>query len=220
MDFLRTFHNDLRLSQRALLVLFSFALVTPMAQFTTLAVAQSEGQNYTGALIAQILGIYAFTKVFGTSAELNRKIWNRFALLSGISYALLRIGCHFRGCCWGGFCALPWAIYYENTSVVTPHLFLPLHPVQLYSALHGVLTFASIRFYLKRHPQKNMLGFYLVLLGAGRLITDQFRDDARFYGHTLWGHEPNIWLALGLVATGLLIANRSNKTAHLRQIDK
>lgn len=203
--FLFNLRRELSLKRRIILLLFIFCGIVPVAQFTSRFFADSQGQSYTGALVAQILGIFCFEKIFRPSRSTSLKIWNLLAVVSGLVYAILRVGCHFRGCCWGKICGFDWAIYYRDPSVVTPQLFLPLHPVQLYSAIHGLIVALITWAYSKRFPRQNALGIFLFLMGTGRLFTDQFRADATFYEQSLLGLEPNTVLCLGLSLAGLIL---------------
>jgi phosphatidylglycerol---prolipoprotein diacylglyceryl transferase len=202
--------KELSFIQRLWLVLSMAALARPISELTSLYAAQSQGRSYTGALIAQILGIWIFSFFAKFSFEVKTKIWNVFALVSGIAYALLRVGCHFRGCCWGKLCPFEWAIYYNNPSVVTPWLQLPLHPVQLYSAIHGVLMSVVVALYLKKQNRGSAMGVFLFTLGAGRLFTDSFRGDASYYEQSLLGFEPNSVLSSLTMATGLFLLVKAN----------
>lgn len=203
--------NALPFKQRLLLVLSAIVLIKPFAELTTQIVAHSQGQSYSGALVAQILGIWIFLKLSRTPHDVRRRVWNVFSIFAGFVYAILRVGCHFRGCCWGKICGFPWAHYYRTTDVVTPWVFLPLHPVQLYSALHGVLISLLVIWYLKKFPERNALAIFLILMGGGRLVTDIFRADAAFYNQSLFGFEPNTLLSVGFITVGLLLTLKKSE---------
>jgi len=202
------------LKKRILLLLASTLGVSFIAtNVSGLASGGAEGQSYFGALAAQILGIGLFLKFVKASAFERAQTWKVFSLVSGLVYALLRVGCHFRGCCWGRICPYSWAKYYKSAEVVTPWLFLPLHPVQLYSAIHGVLCTTALALYLRSSHAKSQqlkspaqsLGIFLVLMGGGRLATDYFRADAAFYKQSWWGFYPNTLISVVAVTIGLSI---------------
>lgn len=197
--------RDFTLKERLLLILSLTFLIRPFAEMASLFAAQSQGRSYTGALLAQIVGLGIFLKFAHPPVRVKTKVWNLFAVVSGVVYALLRVGCYFRGCCWGDICPFPWATYYDRPDVITPWLYLPLHPVQLYSAVHGLIVAALVAWYVKKRKDHNALGLFLLLFGGGRLVTDIFRADAKFYEQSLWGFEPNTMLSWLLMAIGVLL---------------
>jgi len=210
--------NNFSLIKRVALIAASAALVTPFASGISSLAGTSEGQSYFGALGAQIMGLVVFLKLSRSSASDRARVWKIFSILSGGIYALLRIGCHFRGCCWGRICPYAWATFYRSQDVVTPWLFLPLHPVQLYSAIHGVVLSFVVARYMRgpglRYESVNpahALGVFLILMGAGRLITDIFRADAAFYKQSWMGLYPNTVIAIAVLLSGAAIFLRSRQ---------
>jgi prolipoprotein diacylglyceryltransferase len=204
------------LKARIGLLLASNVLVNLFAESISTLAGGFDGKSYFGALSAQILGLVVFMRLSKTDAVSRARVWSLFGILSGLVYALLRIGCHFRGCCWGRICPYPWATFYKSTDVVTPWLFLPLHPAQLYSALHGLIIALLMRWhtrhsglrYSARNPEHS-LGAFLFLIGIGRLATDYFRADAAFYKQSWLGADPNTILASFAILSGLAILSRS-----------
>jgi len=85
------------------------------------------------------------------------------------------------GCCWGGSCALPWAITYSNPiaaqNLGTP-LHVPLHPFPVYSAIFNFgLYLALAEIYRRRPAPGRVFGTYLVLYGIGRYALEWTRGD-------------------------------------------
>jgi prolipoprotein diacylglyceryltransferase len=206
------------LKARIGLLLASSVLVNLFAETVSTLAGGFEGKSYFGALSAQILGLAVFMKIIKTDAVSRARVWSIFGVLSGLVYALLRIGCHFRGCCWGRICPYPWATFYKSTDVVTPWLFLPLHPAQLYSAFHGLMVAVFVGWHMRRSGQRlsalnpeHGLGVFLVLIGLGRLVTDYFRADAAFYKQSWLGVDPNTLLASLAALGGALILSRSRR---------
>ncbi len=196
----------------------SLLLVVPFATQLSLRASGEDGRSYYGALLAQLVGIALYLRITRSPALLRTRIWNAFALVSGLVYAALRLGCHFRGCCWGRICPYPWATVYRSEAVVTPWLFLPLHPVQLYSVLHGLLTTAVLALYLRQRglsqsqssPTRGV-GLFLILMGLGRLGTDLFRADAAFFQQAWGPFYPNTVLSVGVAVLGLVLFGRRRK---------
>lgn len=88
-----------------------------------------------------------------------------------------RMGCFCAGCCYGITTTLPWAITYTHPDSIAP-LYLPIHPVQLYtSALYFLLFLCMKRYgsYFEKPGQQ----FYLYLMGASaiRFSTEFLRGD-------------------------------------------
>jgi prolipoprotein diacylglyceryltransferase len=204
------------LKARIGLLLTSSVLVNLFAETVSSFAGGFEGKSYFGALGAQILGLAVFMRLSKTDSVARARVWSLFGVLSGLVYALLRIGCHFRGCCWGRICPYPWATFYKSTEVVTPWLFLPLHPAQLYSAFHGIIVAVFVALEMRRSGYRyrsqnpeHALGLFLVLMGLGRLITDYFRADAAFYKQSWLGLDPNTILASLAALGGAVILSRS-----------
>ncbi len=202
--FLRKFLSPVRI---LLLCLSSLILVSPIARGISYFANQPEGQSYYGALLAQIVGIYFYLKISKASTIIKAQVWRSFGMASGLLYMFLRFGCFLRGCCWGRLCPFPWAHYYRNPHVVTPWLHLPLHPVQIYSALHGLIIFGII-YGLSRSSKIRSgdfyLGCFLSLMGLGRLMTDYFRADLKFHKQEWWGLSPNTWMSCVVLVIGLV----------------
>jgi phosphatidylglycerol:prolipoprotein diacylglycerol transferase len=98
-----------------------------------------------------------------------------------LGQAVGRLGCFVAGCCYGTSCSLPWAVTFTdpNAQILsgTP-LAVPLHPVQLYTALTNFLIMAAL-LVLGRHRRfvGQVTGCYFVLEGIGRMITEHWRGD-------------------------------------------
>ena len=103
------------------------------------------------------------------------------SLIADLMAPLLALGQVFgRGGCllsgdgdYGPPSDLPWAMAFPNGLVPTS---VPVHPTPIYDmifllAFFGVLW--SIRF--RQFPRGAMFGFYLVLIGFGRFVTEFFR---------------------------------------------
>jgi prolipoprotein diacylglyceryl transferase len=89
-----------------------------------------------------------------------------------LGYAIGRIGCLLRGCCFGKVCNYPWAIYLEGAL---------RHPTQIYHSLHNFLIFVFLWFIRKKiKVEGNLLLIYLILYSTGRFITEFFRENPIF----------------------------------------
>ncbi len=184
-----------------------------LAEYMSALAGMPQGQSYFGALLAQVIVAYfVITRLWSLNLTQKRLAWNLFSLLSALTYAILRLGCFFRGCCWGEICAYPWATFYKRDDVVTPWLFVPLHPVQLYSMFHGLLILVCLLVLIRRNvfPVERFapaihLGVFLFFMGAGRLFTDMFRADIAFHKLSWFGFSPNTVLSILCAVVGLVV---------------
>lgn len=170
------------------------------------------GRSYFGALLFQVLSFGVLTAFFVPN-ENHDEAWDRFAISSSAVYGVLRLSCFFDGCCYGKFCTWPWSVVYFDERALTPLLGFPLHPVQLYSALHGFLCVAVLVGLARSRNAATYRGrlfnFFLILLGSGRFITDFFRGDAH---PILWnGLSFHQWTAMFIVTFGAIVLGRHNK---------
>jgi phosphatidylglycerol:prolipoprotein diacylglycerol transferase len=92
---------------------------------------------------------------------------------AALGYALARVGCFLRGCCYGMPAHLPWAMACKAGDPLTPR-----HPTQLYASLGSLLLFF---FLFKMRKHERFPGF-LFFLGMGlyavmRGVIEAFRDS-------------------------------------------
>ena len=87
------------------------------------------GMVFYGGLIFAIIAIAILSK--RKNIPLLR-ILDLASPASAIGYAIGRIGCLLRGCCYGNECSYPWAMHFPDISGLR-------HPTQLYSSLAGII---------------------------------------------------------------------------------
>jgi prolipoprotein diacylglyceryltransferase len=194
------------------LSLAPLVLAMPGAEFVARLAGMRDSSAYYGALLTQLVVTSVLVFLMKIKPVERRRIHRVFGVTSGLVYAILRVGCFYRGCCWGTFCRMPWAISYRSSDVVTPMLFVPLHPVQIYSMIHGLVIAGGVFYLSKRFPKKEPLGFFFLILGLGRLVTDIFRADI-VYHHLSWlGFSPNTLLSVLVMSSGLYLLKGRSKT--------
>ncbi|MFW6010966.1 MAG: prolipoprotein diacylglyceryl transferase [Desulfosalsimonas sp.] len=93
-----------------------------------------------------------------------------------------RLGCFSAGCCYGKPSELPWAVTFSHPeALVDPeHLYVPLHPTQLYSAAANLFIFLVLMGLRKKkrfHGQ--IFLFYIFFYGLLRSVIEIFRGDDR-----------------------------------------
>ncbi|MDG2334673.1 MAG: prolipoprotein diacylglyceryl transferase [Myxococcota bacterium] len=116
------------------------------------------------------------------------------ALAVGQSFG--RIGCFLVGDDYGKVSSVPWAIAFPNGA---PPTFERVHPTQLYEV--GWLLPVALFLWWRRDKSPFLLGEYLVLNGAGRIVIENWRVNQKvFLGMT----EPQlIGFALVCIGSGL-----------------
>lgn len=125
-----------------------------------------------------------------------------------LGQAIGRIGCFFAGCCYGQPSDLPWAVTFRDPESLAP-LFAPLHPTQLYHSLAEALTFGVLLVARRRITgEGRLMGLFLVLWGASRVVVELFRGDAR---GEVGPYSLTQVLALAFFALGLYLLVRKPK---------
>lgn len=71
------------------------------------------GLEFYGGFIGAALGILGYLVFWGHSFRWYLDIIAPSAML-GLAFG--RVGCYLNGCCWGGVCALPWAVTFPYAS--------------------------------------------------------------------------------------------------------
>ncbi|MDE0884512.1 MAG: prolipoprotein diacylglyceryl transferase [Myxococcota bacterium] len=121
---------------------------------------------------------------------------NAVAPALAVGQSLGRIGCFLVGDDYGRVSSVPWAVAFPNGS---PPTFDRVHPTQLYEV--GWLLPVALFLWWRRDKSPFLLGEYLVLNGAGRIVIENWRVNPKvFLGMT----EPQlIGFALVCIGSGL-----------------
>jgi phosphatidylglycerol:prolipoprotein diacylglycerol transferase len=133
-----------------------------------------------------------------------------------------RIGCFLNGCCYGRPTNLPWGAVFPPDSPAGQYqwhelaVFSPLHPAQLYSAVHGLALLAALLFLERRYQRFD--GFTAALLfllyPAGRFAIEFYRvyydDTGQWLGLT-HNHYTSILMILAS-GIGLRVLARRSRT--------
>jgi len=140
-----------------------------------------------------------------------------------LGYAIGRVGCFLNGDDYGTLTHVRWAVRYPpGTEAYQAHLArgwisptdswsLPVHPVQLYSSLLGLLLFVVLVIWRPKW-QGGRLCVYLLTYGLGRFLLEYLRGDFR---RVLGPFSlPQIFsLALILLAAHLWLQRRKAQAA-------
>ncbi len=142
-----------------------------------------------------------------------------FAITSiPLGHALGRIGCFINGCCYGSISHGPLAVTYPKGSLAWEHQTelgllkttathcLSVHPVQLYEATLGLLTFAILHVVYKRHKnQGTVLATYLLIYSAVRFSLEFFRGDPRIRYETEFSVAQYVSITLFISGCGIFL---------------
>jgi phosphatidylglycerol:prolipoprotein diacylglycerol transferase len=120
-----------------------------------------------------------------------------------LAYIIGRLGTWVSGSGYGRPTSLPWGIIYPPGSEAP--VGIPLHPTPFYAVICESLTLAWL-LYLERNQNTNqgrgvVFAWFLILHGLGRIVVEQYRDDAR--GSLLLGFSVSTWISAGLVMVGV-----------------
>jgi hypothetical protein len=146
-----------------------------------LATVASAGRQHLGA---GRFGGYAIFLLALVPYLSSRRV-PRAPVLDGAAVALpfamtvAKLGCLAAGCCYGTETAVPWAVTYRDAQNHAP-VGVPIHPTQAYDAavFFVAAVVAAFLTYRDRLVGKRLLAV-LVVMGAGRAVTEAFRGDTR-----------------------------------------
>jgi phosphatidylglycerol---prolipoprotein diacylglyceryl transferase len=177
------------------------------------------GYRQPGAL----LGVLALPLVvrFVVPAPGLGRVADTLVMPAAVGLAVFRLGCLFRGCCYGVVSNLPWAVrfppdtpawYYQETSRIIMGYeasTLPVHPLQTYFAvwalLSGTVALGFARFRWAVRGQAFLL--FVALHEAGKFALECLRPPPLIgLDSVRWGHGV---IFLGATAGFLWVANRS-----------
>jgi phosphatidylglycerol:prolipoprotein diacylglycerol transferase len=164
-------------------------------------------------------GTFVFAKYL---LKFKYPVWDTFAVAFPFAVSVTTIGCFFYGCCFGTSSDLPWAVRYPVMSLAHYHQFesgllsyndlysLPVHPVQLYVTLGGIIVALLVVMFRKRWKANgSLLLSSVILFLIMRFIAEFFRDPLsnKSGGEMLWILKQVQWqyLLFATLMTSLLI---------------
>jgi len=149
------------------------------------------GGTLTGLLFARFRGV-----AFWTLADIA-------APSTALGYAIARIGCFLRGCCYGAPTSLPWAFRFPNERAydlahLTPaDLTPPSHPTQLYALAASLVIFGALLWLRGHlHARGQLFLSYFAMYSAVRWGIEVLRR-----GYTAQPITQGAWLTQGQVAS-------------------
>jgi prolipoprotein diacylglyceryltransferase len=154
-------------------------------------------------------------------------VWDSFAVAFPISVSFMTTGCFFNGCCFGTVSNLPWAVQYPVMSLAHYHQFesgiltikdiysLPVHPVQLYATIGGLLV-AILVFKFRKYwkAEGSLFLSSVILFCLMRFFVEFFRDPFtnKFGGKMLWILKEVQWQFLAVAGLMTLLLFFREKT--------
>lgn len=175
-----------------------------------------------GTITGGLLGMFFYTKM----AKLNfLYIADIFVLYIPLTFAIGRIGCFLRGCCFGLPTTMPWGIVYSQNSLAgaVGLAGIPLHPTQIYHAIANITIFIILlninkintKIKTKGYRLRHGLTFFLffVLFSSQRFLIDFVRYSPPHYhifGLTIFQISYAMLFIIFFISL-LLIFKKSNK---------
>lgn len=158
-----------------------------------------------GAILGGLLGAFVYAKI----AKINfLNIMNFSSIYLVLASAIGRIGCFFRGCCFGLPTKMPWGIIYKGESLASQAgLHVALHPTQLY---HSLADFAIFFFLLTRKNKSKNLFLFLFLYSTQRIIIDFFRYYEQSY-YALGLTITQLFFIFVFIIAGIFILKKIRK---------
>lgn len=133
------------------------------------------GRTIVGGLIGGTIGAILTKKILG----INEKRGNLFAPAVAIGVSIGRLGCFFRGCCFGKPTDLPWGINFGDGIL--------RHPTQLYESLFMLAMFIYLEKIKNRSDIKpgQLFKFLMISYFIFRFFIEFIRvEDVAFFGLT------------------------------------
>lgn len=155
-------------------VSYFFANVNEFSSFLEIFAIWRGGFFGIGTIIGGLLGASLYTK----KSKLDfTQVMNLIAPYIALAFAIGRIGCFLRGCCFGLPTTLPWGIVYSENSLagVAGLAGVPLHPAQLYHFLSNFIIFLILLKVNRLKKPKQTFLLFLLLFSLQRILIDFVR---------------------------------------------
>jgi phosphatidylglycerol:prolipoprotein diacylglycerol transferase len=127
---------------------------------------------------------------------------------TALGYAIARVGCFLRGCCYGAPTSLPWGHRFLLDPSADPShaapgvLTAPSHPTQLYAAAASLIIFGLLLWLRGRLPARGQLFLaYLAMYSVARWAIEILRR-----GYSAQPVAPGSWLTQAQVASMVIFA--------------
>lgn len=155
-------------------IVYFFANINEFSSIIEFIMLWKGGLSGVGALLGGIFGVFVFSK----HEKINFLRLTDFIIpYVALAFAIGKIGCFLRGCCFGLPTNLPWGILYAKNSLASAVFDVPVHPVQLYQSIFTfAIFFILLKFYsINSKKQGQTFFLFLILFSFLRVILDFIR---------------------------------------------
>jgi phosphatidylglycerol:prolipoprotein diacylglycerol transferase len=174
---------------------FSYYLSNPVDIFKI----WEGGMSFHGALIGIIIGTYFFSNKIKINSFFFLDI---IASVAPIGIFFGRIANFINGELYGKPSSFFWSVVFPKIDMI------PRHPSQLYEAiLEGIILFSIlVPVILKKNIQVGVCsGLFMILYGAFRILTEQFREPDAQVGYIFNLFSMGSFLSFVMIFAGILI---------------
>jgi phosphatidylglycerol:prolipoprotein diacylglycerol transferase len=188
--------------------------LSEFANFASIFSISNGGLEGFGAIIGGILGGWIYSRM-------KKLDFSRFLDISApwiaLAFAIGRIGCFLRGCCFGLPTSLPWGIIYNDGSLASLYYHGAVHPTQLYHALADFLIFIALlvvsrkkekRVIKLREKAGNLFLLFLVLYSTERILIDFLRWKSPADTLVIFSFQQIAYALLMLILIVMIVRNR------------
>ena len=160
------------------------------------------GMSFHGGLIGVMVGIYIFSNL----KNLNYKIYfDTVSCVAPIGIFFGRIANFINGELYGIPTEKSWGVIFPKIDN------LARHPSQIYEALlEGLILLIVLNFFInkKKFDHGFISSLFLILYGAFRIISEQFREPDEHIGYILGNFTLGSILSIAMIIFGLIFASK------------
>lgn len=165
-------------------------------------VINGEGKHYLGIVIVCAVLAIPCTYLLCYVLRIQKGEWSATkkialnALAMGIltHHVFIRLGCFFRGCCYGKYYDGIWGIVIPNSPAS-----YPVFPSQLLEVIISIILLILLAFMINK--KKDVFGFTMIGYALNIIITENFMDQKGF--GMIWGITIVQWWASALLLYGI-----------------
>ena len=196
--------------------LFTFSWEDWRYMFQNHALILNQKKTLFGGVLMGVLIYFAAKRIL----HFRQPVWDALAYVLPVAVSVQSLGCFFYGCCFGAPSELPWAVRYPVMSLAHYHQYvsglltyqdiysLPVHPVQLYESLGGILVVILMTLFRKRWKAAgSFLLSSLILYAVMRFGIEFFRDPLsnKTGGELVWILKKVQWYYLAFATMMILV---------------
>ena len=202
---------------------FSYSFTDWQYMFANQVFLPNTQKTMFGGVLSGIVA-YLFAR---SVLKFRHQVWDTVAFAFPVAVSIQTLGCFFYGCCFGTPSSLPWAVQYPVMSLAHYHQFesglltyndlqsLPVHPVQLYQALGGLLVILLVLMCRKRwKAEGSLLLSSVIFFALMRFVTEFFRDPLsnKTGGEMIWILKQVQWQYMTFALLMMLLLFWREKT--------